>query len=416
MAQTIETRYYAARIDPQTGALVSLKLKPSGREVLGGPANVVVAETADGLASPADVMVGASGRRRQATSSDFAPRVTVRRGSLATTVELLSGFYGGSRLRRLIRMYHEQPRIDFETELEKVPDGTIVTAEFPLADDIRMNRRGIPYGFSEWKDRRQLPRDAYLDYYQVALKDADAILPAVQWSDHELVTGDGVAVLDRGLPGREVNGRTVSLHLLNSVSDYRGLSNAWLSGKPPQSFSYAVVAHEGDWRRARIAPLAWEFNSPPLVVDHAAAPAPERSWLSTSENLILEALRREEGFVELRLTEWKGLTGTAEVDIAIPHRDASLTNLVGENVAALGGTGKYHFDVMPQQIVTLRLHTDSLLEPVTVVRSWDELVPRPKRRYSKTRFLDKGHPPEIRPKARNTVTRISHSEGARPAQ
>ena len=44
LPETIETRFYRIRIDPDTGALTSLKLKPSGREMLGGPANVIVAE------------------------------------------------------------------------------------------------------------------------------------------------------------------------------------------------------------------------------------------------------------------------------------------------------------------------------------------------------------------------------------
>jgi len=40
----IETRHYTAKIDPKTGAMVSLQVKPSGREMLGGPANVIIAE------------------------------------------------------------------------------------------------------------------------------------------------------------------------------------------------------------------------------------------------------------------------------------------------------------------------------------------------------------------------------------
>jgi hypothetical protein len=43
LPEVIETDHYLARVSPQTGALVSLKLKPGGREVLGGAANVLVA-------------------------------------------------------------------------------------------------------------------------------------------------------------------------------------------------------------------------------------------------------------------------------------------------------------------------------------------------------------------------------------
>jgi alpha-mannosidase len=40
----IETEHHIARLDETTGALTSLKLKPSGRELLAAPANVLVAE------------------------------------------------------------------------------------------------------------------------------------------------------------------------------------------------------------------------------------------------------------------------------------------------------------------------------------------------------------------------------------
>src|SRR6185295_4744883 len=44
LPQTIRTKHYSAQVDPKTGALNSLKFNASGRELLGGPANVVVAE------------------------------------------------------------------------------------------------------------------------------------------------------------------------------------------------------------------------------------------------------------------------------------------------------------------------------------------------------------------------------------
>ena len=99
---SIETKYYSARIDPNTGALASLKLKPSGREVLGGAANVLVAEkpkTQEG--DPGDFMLARPGRTRLASSSDSKPTISVTRGPLATTVEVTGKFYGGGPARRL---------------------------------------------------------------------------------------------------------------------------------------------------------------------------------------------------------------------------------------------------------------------------------------------------------------------------
>jgi hypothetical protein len=44
LPKTIETDFYSAKVDPETGALISLKTKPSELEVLGGPANVIIGD------------------------------------------------------------------------------------------------------------------------------------------------------------------------------------------------------------------------------------------------------------------------------------------------------------------------------------------------------------------------------------
>ena len=63
---------------------MSLKLKPSGREMLGGPANVIVAEKPKPQKEDyGDFMSWRPDRTRLASSSDFAPTITVSSGPLA---------------------------------------------------------------------------------------------------------------------------------------------------------------------------------------------------------------------------------------------------------------------------------------------------------------------------------------------
>ena len=146
-------------LDPATGALVSLKLKSSGRELLGGPANVIVAEQPKKkIWSPADHMVDRPERDRVTDSNQNAPKLTVTASPLATVVEAESPFIGGGKLRRKMIFHNNQPRIDFETELNDIPDRTVVVAEFPLAAPVREVRRGIPYGFSHAAGRSPTPR------------------------------------------------------------------------------------------------------------------------------------------------------------------------------------------------------------------------------------------------------------------
>ena len=83
----IENRFYTARVDAATGAIVSVRLKPSGREMLGGPANVLIAERPEKQnGDPGDHMLVRAERKRIASSSDSRVRVSATRGPVATTV------------------------------------------------------------------------------------------------------------------------------------------------------------------------------------------------------------------------------------------------------------------------------------------------------------------------------------------
>ncbi|MDE3179896.1 MAG: hypothetical protein KGM47_09580 [Acidobacteriota bacterium] len=384
LPESIETRYYTAHIDVKTGALTSLKLKPSGREILGGPANVLVAEkskTHEG--DPGDFVAPRPERIRLASSSDFKQKVTAYPGPLAITVVIESSFYGGQPSRRIIRFYKEHPRIDFETTLRDIPNLTVVVAEFPLAEDINEVRRGIPNGFSHAAWAKSDPQ---LHGW------AKGIVPAVRWIDFTLSNGEGVTILDRGLTGRELNGRTPVIYLYNATDEYYGYSNPWLSGAGEHHFAYALVAHEGGWQEARIPQMAWEYNSPPIQAPGRNV-APGESFVQTSDNLIVQVVRREGKEIEMRLIECLGLPGTAEVTLNLPHHGASLTNLRGKNPSPLEGGPTYRFPVRPQQIITMRFKTNSTVEGIRPILKWDSLVPKSKLAALHTYGNEKGHPP-----------------------
>ena len=379
----IETAHYRARIDPTTGALLSLRLKSSDREVLGGPANVIVAERPKRSVSPGDDMVERPGRVRLADSSATAPKLTMSTGLLATVIEAESTFLGGGKLRRQMIFYHDDPRIEFETELNDIPGGTVVVAEFPLAAAVREVRRGVPYGFSH---------AAWAETNAALTGIAKGITPAVRWSHYQM-DGGGVALLDQGLSGREINGNTPILYLLNAVDKYRGYPNSWLSGAGRHVLRYALIAHAGDFADARVPQAAWEFAQPPLVVAGGGSTKP-LSFVETSDNVIVEALRREGGEIELRLAECFGRAGQARVTLRLAHLDAALTDLVGGDRHPLPGGPNYQFPVRPQQIVTLRFKTQTAVADVKALTEWGELVP-PGKREALRRYLPgvKGHPP-----------------------
>ncbi|MCC7084395.1 MAG: hypothetical protein IT427_05245 [Pirellulales bacterium] len=375
---TIETAHYTAKIDSIHGALTSLKLKPSGREMLAAPILIVAEQSSDYHETPQR-----AARTRLGDSSQGDWEVQVAQGPVATVVESHGKLYGGE-LRQKIRFYVDNPRIDFEVTTEDIPTKTAVVAEFPLACDIRQSRRGIPYGFSH--GTLGVPDSEMPGYVK-------GIMPAIRWSDYALVGGGGVAILDRGLPGRELVGNTPVLFLMNAFDVYMGYRNSWLSGKPRQTMSFALYAHDSDWDMAEVPQRAWEYNCPPIVVA-GVKPTEAKSFVETSDNVIVEALRREGEYIEMRLVECVGQAGTAKVAVRLPHEKALMTDLTGGSAKPLSGGPAYEFPVRAQQIVTLRFRTANPVEEIQPLLKWDELVPAKKLSQLQKKLPNAiGHPP-----------------------
>jgi alpha-mannosidase len=380
----IETSHYLLTMDAKTGAIASLKIKSDGRELFGGAANVVIAERPKSRPDdPGDHMPPIPERERLATSNQGQSTIAVSRGPLTTTIVATGKFFGGGEIRRTIRMYEEHPRIDLETELNDVPNYTVVFADFPLAADVSEVRRGIPFGFSHaaWA----VPNPNLHGW-------AKGIVPAVRWSSYDTV-GGGVAILDRGLSGRELNGRTASIYLFNAEDKYWGYENPWLTGKGKHILQFALLPYSVPWKEAQIPHAGWEYNMSPLQVD-AAADTRAHSYLETSDNLIVESLRREGDHMVLRLVEALGSAGEAYVKLMLPHSGAVATDLTGRRASPLSAGPEYRFAVRPQQIMTIHFHTASAVADTVPVTAWDKFVPQQKlaalHRYDPKLI---GHPP-----------------------
>lgn len=370
LPEIIETKYYFARIDRVNGAITSLKMKKSGHELLGGPANVIVAERPSAMPhdDPGDHMPPRSGRKRLAASSDGPSTIHVAKGPIATTVEVKGNFYGGGEIRRVMRFYHDHPRIDFETELNDVPNFTVVIAEFPLLQDILEIRRGIPFGFSHGNWANSNPE---LHGW------TKGIVPAVRWIDYTLKAGGGFAIFDQGLSGREIEGRTPIIYLMNAEDKYWGYPNPWLSGKGNHVLSYSVLGHESEWQQARIPQMAWEYNRAPVIITGRSS-VPAKSFVETSGNVILEAVRREGNHIEIRLLECLGIAGTATVKLHLPHSRAAITDFTGRKKSALQKSDQYEFPVRPQQILTMHFETSATVPTPEPIKTWNAFVPQEK--------------------------------------
>lgn len=384
LPDTIHTDHYVARIDGRTGALSSLKMRGSEREFLGGPCNVIVAERPKKKEpNPGDFMAAHPDREPVETSSDSPSKIICTRGPVATTITV-NGTFFGNPICRTMRFYHSSPRIDFVTELNDVPDYTVVVAHFSLASPVHEVRRGIPYGFSH--GAVSVPNPELHGWTK-------GIVPAVRWIDHSMSDDIGLAIFDRGISGRELDGNLAMIYLLNAEDAYHGFPNPWLTGKGRHLCAYSILPRDQAWHLARVPQAAWEYNQSVISLG-ARTDSAARSFLETSDNVIVEAVRREQKHVELRMVEALGVPGEATVRLNLPHSTASLVDFTGKKLASLPRGSSYKVQLKAQQIVTMHFEVASDAGTPELITSWDRFVPQHKlaalHRYEPGL---KGHPP-----------------------
>jgi len=393
LPQIIETPFYAASINRRTGGIVSVRTKTGNVEVLSGKANLIVGERDRQPVAPGDFLSPRGQRQPIGAADDTPTTVTATRGPVATTIRVEGPFLGGGRVVRTTRFYADHPRIDFETEMAGIPDGTLVLADFRMAGRTAMERYGIPYGFGA-AEPGVGPRPApfFLADDHRRLGFTDAIRPVIRWSAYDLQGGGAVALLDRGIPGREVWGNNAALHLMNAHEAYRGYPNPWASGGPAQRFSYALLVGDGGWQALDVPRRAWELNAPPWAQQGHASAGESRSWLTTSPNVIVESVRRDGSDLEIRFVDWTGRGGDADVQVDIPHEAAARTDLLGERAQPLPVASQYRLPLAPQEIVTLRLRTASAAPPAPPIMDYRPLAPPVKRASFDLRHDRTGHP------------------------
>ncbi|MGQ9916301.1 MAG: hypothetical protein ACUVS7_02690 [Bryobacteraceae bacterium] len=389
----IRTRRYTARIDRSTGEIETL-LSAGGKAILtAGSGRIHLEEPPEKIAKTAADFMAPKRQRRAVSRCAVRPAVQAWRGRLALVIKTTMSC-PGFHVERRTWFYDNFPRIDFEISLDLKRSDVLVVTDFPFAGRVDRRTRGIPYGFSEGSPSEDWLRPQ--PYFLARASEHNhlgysaAVLPALGWSDYRLAGGGGLTLVEAGLPMHEFSPDRLTLGLVNAVSTYRGLPNEDLRGLGRHEFRFGILPHEGDWREVEAPRRAREFAMPPVVIEEGGPLPP---LVRTSENLIVEAVRREGSDLEVRLAEWRGQASMGWVECLTPHREARRTNLLGEDARPLGRAARYRFPVMPQEVMTVRFRLESTVEATEPLRTWAPLVPEEKKEALRMRIREKGHPP-----------------------
>ena len=241
-------------------------------------------------------------------------------------------------------MYDDLPRVDFETRLLGFPghDG-ILNVVFPL--------------------RNQEKTKIYYETNNTATARPDGMYQAQSWVDLES-SGRGVALLNQGTSGYQIESGVAKLMLLRSITNYQGYYSPQAAQTGSHTFKYSLYSHEGNWAEGGVVEQAHSFNSPLQVIptdEHAGALPAKYSFLSVNKgHFEVTALKRaEQGMdVVLRGYETANQNEKVQLTLRLPVQKGQPADLLeqvlpGPSVALHDGS--MELTCKPSEFLTLRL-------------------------------------------------------------
>jgi alpha-mannosidase len=358
----LENEFYRLEFEPNSGAMTRLMVKSSQWDVLDGPGNVVVREQDHGdlwelyhnLESGfvTNKAPHSAPRPGQAVFSNeqTGTRGTVSRGPVFSEFKVAHPFGGQNNFATTVRLYAGLRRIDIRTQILNNEKSVRYRVLFPTSIRDGESYHEIPFGAIRRPVGIELPAQNWVDY-----------------GNHE----QGLAVLNRGLPGNNVSQGTMMLSLLRStrIQAY-GYGGGYEPGMSSDTgfelakeitFDYALVPHTGDWSEAMVYRDGLEFNHPLLahtVAVHAGPLPKRRGFLQiTPPNVVLSALKPgPDGTAVLRVYEATGKSTHASIRLSAQIAAAEEVNLMedsGPQLAVADNT--LQLDLRAFEIKTFKL-------------------------------------------------------------
>jgi len=364
----MENEFIAMRIDFFTGAIKSLVIKSSGREIIDRdkPWGATIVKEPDAgdfweLNAPLRGGVNTPEQRSRNVfeipgalfSKDSGGVCSFRDGGVKQVFHIERGF-GTGKFKYDIVLHKGAARVDIDGEIVNYDEDVRYRALFPLAFEKGRYGvcRSVPFGHTTQPDG-EYPA---LDYIDVS--DGDK----------------GLCLINVGVPGNAVHDGTITLSLLNATS-YKGYSGGGFSEDTPASggfekgkpirFRYSLLPHDGGCDTALFARTARERSVQPIALKcavHAGNLPPAFSFVSAdSPNALITACIADGASMIIRLYETVGQNTAVTLSLARRFSNAEDLDfaerpLKDRGDLALGNNGgMVSFALSPYEVRTIRL-------------------------------------------------------------
>lgn len=285
-AQTIENERYTLTLNQQ-GDISSLTDKQSQRQLLadGKALRLIVLNQCESIKYPAWEIQKFTIESAPRELSENVKIKKIEQGPLRTTVKI-SKNYGKSIINEYITLWHGElsERIDFYNEVEWKSSNALLKAEFPLA----ANNEKASYDLGLGMIQRGNNCDQSFEVY------------SHEWSDLTDKSGDfGVTILNDSRYGWDKpNDHTLRLSLLYTPKTAKRYSYQNQQDFGHHTFTYSLVAHNGELNLAQTTRRAATLNSPLKAIIapvHDGKLGKRFSFVNAdNENVFVRCLKRAE--------------------------------------------------------------------------------------------------------------------------
>lgn len=264
----------------------------------------------------------------------------VERGPARVAVELVKTF-GESTIRQRISL-GPTPGIRFDTEVDWRETHKLLKVAFPFNVNTQRATFEIQFGHVERPTHKNTSWD--LARFEVC---------AQKWAD--VSQGDfGVALLNAGKYGHDVDGSTLRLSLLKSPKAPDPLCDMGI-----HRFSYVLLPHYGPVPQSDVIDCAYAFNAEPRIarLKPKAGEAVELPIFIVCDdpNIVIETVKKAEDSARhiVRMYECHNTRGSAMLEAAMPIKRAWVCDLNEQRQRECDvQDGIVRFDFRPFEIIT----------------------------------------------------------------
>jgi alpha-mannosidase len=322
------------------GLLTSIWDKEVQREVLGGPGNLLQLHDdnpkkwdawdidLDYLKSKTDL--------NQLSSQQVEQPVGLR-GAVRFTRE-----FGASRFSQRMVLDADSRVLRFECDVDWQEQHKLLKVAFPVTVSFEDATYETQFGHVRRPTHSRTSRAKAM--FEVC---------AQRWADLG-EAGYGVALLNDCKYGYDIHGSVMRLSLLRAPTHPDPTAD-----RGQHRFTYALMPHPGDFRKAGVIEAAEDLNAPLRVISGGLASAQSRSLIELSTpQVIVAAIKRAEDSdaTIVRLYEAWGGSCRAKIRTTLPARRAALCDLLERERAEVAvQDGELELEFTPFKILTLKL-------------------------------------------------------------